>query len=239
MPKIKISRFIQDPAYCAVASSACVANSWDNNIDYQQVKAIADNKISKEIGSEGLYTGQICSLLNLIGFKKVTLVTSNFDIIDYSWENYGKKKLLVTFEDACKKKKDRDERGEMRSILKWYSKGEYDNNIIIDFHFGDYIRESINRGVPVILTFNWTMFFRFAKEDDKSNLDPVNGSFTEHAVTCYGYDKRGVNICDSHHEYYKYSRKQYRTGFYKISWEKLMTILGEGDVIIPEDYNRE
>ena len=51
-----------------------------------------------------------------------------------------------------------------------------------------------------------------------------------------GYDDKGVWIVDSHHKCYKYKRKKYRRGFYKIPWENLMTIMGQGDIIIPSNY---
>ena len=102
--------------------------------------------------------------------------------------------------------------------------------------FGKYIRKHLNKKKPLIITFNWTMFFKFAKEDENVKEDPINGSYTEHAVAINGYDNRGVWIVDSHHECYKYKRKKYRKGFYKISWENLMTIMGEGDVFLPDDY---
>lgn len=237
MPKIKVNRFIQDPAHCAVASCACIANSWDVNIDYNIVKKIAYKKISKKIEEEGLSAGQICRLLNIIGFNKVTLVSSQFGIFDYTWAKYRKKRLLPILEQAYKEKKSADDRADMKDILKWYKDNQFNNDIIIDFHFGDYIRESINRGVPVIITFNWTMFFRFSKENEEGLENPVNGDSIEHAVVAYGYDDHGVNICDSHHLFYKYSRKKYRRGFYKIKWEHLMTIMGCGDIYIPEEYN--
>ena len=64
----------------------------------------------------------------------------------------------------------------------------------------------------------------------------INGDYTEHAVVVNGYDDIGVWIIDSHHKYYKYKRKKYRRGFYKISWENLMSCMGQGDVCLPEEY---
>ena len=82
------------------------------------------------------------------------------------------------------------------------------------------------------------MFFRFPKEDEKENIDIINGKSQEHVVVANGYDDKGVWVVDSHHKYYKYKRKKYRRGFYKISWENLMTIIGEGDIIVPEEYQK-
>jgi hypothetical protein len=77
----------------------------------------------------------------------------------------------------------------------------------------------------------------FSKEDENGNIDTINGDYMEHAVAANGYDDNGVWIVDSHHEFYKYKRKKYRKGFYKISWENLMSCMMQGDVIIPDQYN--
>jgi len=96
------------------------------------------------------------------------------------------------------------------------------------------MKNFINKRRPFVMSFNWTTFFKFPKEGEHEVPDPVNGQDIEHAVTCYGYDSRGVNICDSHHRCYKYSRKYYRRGFYKIPWLTMMTVLGKGDLYLPE-----
>ena len=79
------------------------------------------------------------------------------------------------------------------------------------------------------------MFFKYIKDGEYGG-DPINGDFEEHAVVANGYDRNGVWVVDSHYQHYKYKRKKYRKGFYKISWENLMTVIGAGDVIIPNDY---
>lgn len=241
MPRIKVSRFIQDPAHCAVAASACVANKWNSNIDYEMAKQIAYKKVSKKIENEGMYTTEIGSLLNELGFKKVTIVSSCFYYLDYKWEKYSKKKLISTLKNAYNQKKCKEEKKQTKMLYKWLEREEYDNNVVIDFNFGDYIRKSIDKKNPLVLSFNWTMFFRFPKgsvtASSDSDIDPVNGESEEHGVCCCGYDKKGVYICDSHHQYYKYTRAKYRKGFYKMTWENLMTCMGQGDLIIPEDYD--
>ena len=81
------------------------------------------------------------------------------------------------------------------------------------------------------------MYFKYTKQGEKA-LDPIKGEFEEHAVVAYGYNKKGVYICDSHHQLYKYRLKKYRDGLYIIPWEHLMTIMGMGDIYIPEDYEQ-
>ena len=73
---------------------------------------------------------------------------------------------------------------------------------------------------------------------EKKEEDPIKGDFEEHAVVIYGYNKYGAYICDSHHQHYKYKRKKYRKGFYRINWENLMVVMALSDLFLPEDYNR-
>ena len=174
-------------------------------------------------------------LLNLLGFQNVSLVTSDFSCIDYSWCDYGKRKMKEVLEQSIYTKKEKEERALTKNLYKWYTLQGYNNSIKIDYNFGRYIRKQLNKRKPLILSFNWTMFFKFAKEGEVGP-DPINGESEEHAVVANGYDKNGVWVVDSHHNYYTYNRKKYRRGFYKISWENLFTIMGEGDVIIPNDY---
>ena len=238
MRRIKVTHFLQDPAYCAVASSAVVANFYNSEINYNDTKTLAHKKISKEVGWIGLDSGEICVLLNLLGFRKVTLVSSSLGIFDYSWEKYSKNKLLGTLYESIKKKKEKIDRDLSKNILKWYSQEEYNNIIKIDYDFKKYIKKYLNKKKPVIVSFNWTMYFRFIKDGEYSG-DAINGEDQEHAVVLNGYDDKGVWIVDSHHKSYKYKRKKYRRGFYKMKWEHLLTCMGQGDVIFPEDYINE
>ena len=235
MKRLKVSRFLQDPAYCSVGSCAVISSFYNPEMDYEFVKKEAD-KMTSTISDEGLHSGQICYLLNKLGFYKVTLVSSVFECFDYSWQKLGKKRMLEELENAVKTKKDPDQKIQTKEIYKWYKQKEFDNNIIITYDFGKYIRKHLNKKKPLILTFNWNMFFKFPKEKEDGKSCPINGVSEIHAVVINGYDDKGVWVCDSHHQYYKYKRKKYRRGFYKISWENLMTTMGEGDVIIPEEY---
>ena len=238
MKRIKVTHYFQDPSHCAVAAAATLANFHNPEIDYEKTKKIACRKFdtkSRKISDAGIDSPEICRLLNYLGFNSVTLITSDFYCVDYTWSNYGKRKMLETIKHSLDHKKDKEEKNLTRSLYKWYKLDGYDNNIKIDYNFGKYIRKYLNKKIPIIVTFNWTMFFKYVKDGEYGD-DPVNGDFTEHAVVANGYDKNGVWIVDSHHQYYKYKRKKYRKGFYKISWENLMTVMGQGDVIIPSNY---
>jgi len=236
MKRIKVTHFLQDPSHCAVAACAVAANHYNPKIDYEYTKKLSYKKISKKIGEEGLDTGQICILLNNLGFRKVTLLTSDFTAWDYSWKKFGSRKILEALKESLIKKKDREEKSLTRNLIKWVSSSGNKSVIKITYDFGRYMRAALNKHKPVILTFNWTMFFEFAKENDKGEIDVANGEGVDHAVVANGYDKNGIWIVDSHHNFYTYSRKKYKKGFYKISWEHLFTCMGQGDVIIPEDY---
>ncbi len=236
MKRLKMTHYLQDPCYCAVAACATVGNYYNPEIDYENTKKLADRKISKKINEEGLESSQMGMLLNQLGFYKVVYVTSVLDLVDHAWSRYGRKKMISTLEYSASVKKDTADRANTRNAVKWLKNFDYDNKLVISYDFGKYIRQHLNRRKPVILTFNWTMFQKFSKAGENEILDPYNGSEEEHAVVANGYDAKGVWIVDSHHQYYKYKRKKYRKGFYKISWENLMTCMGQGDVFLPEEY---
>jgi len=235
MKRLKVTHYLQDPACCAVASCATAANYYNPEINYKITKALAIQKVSKKVTEEGLESAQICMLLNKLGFYKVRYVTSILNIIDYSWSGYSRKKMIAIMERSAIAKNDKNCKVNTKLCLKWLNDLKYDNNIIVSYNFGKYIRQHLNRSKPVILSFNWTMFQKFSKEGE-FGPDPFNGEEEEHAVLINGYDSKGVWVVDSHHQYYTHKRKKYRKGFYKISWENLMTCMGQGDVFLPEEY---
>jgi hypothetical protein len=236
MKKLSVTRFIQEPAHCTIASSACVANYYDKTKNYESVKATAHEKITKDI-SCGLSTGQMGSLLNHIGFKKVTIVSANMEFLDFGWAKESKNGILKCLHDV-KPHTTEDYKGHVGDICKFLQNDGFDNRIIIDYDFGSYIRESIDAGKPVEITFNWTLFFKFSKYDG-NKPDPLRGRCEEHAVAVCGYDSKNVRICDSHHQYYKYRLKKYRQGFYNIKWEHLMIAMSKGDLLLPDNFERD
>ena len=234
MKRLKVTHYLQDPCYCSVAACATAANYYNSEINYEIAKEKV-NKISKKVGEEGLESPSICRFLNQLGFYKVTYITSYLNLVDYGWYKFGRKRMIKEFEKSLTIKKDKDEKWLTRETIKWLKDFQYDNNLIISYDFGKYIRQHLNKKKPVVLSFNWTIFQKFAKEGENGS-DPYNGDSEEHAVVANGYDDKGIWIVDSHHSYYKYKRKKYRKGFYKISWENLMTCIGQGDVYLPEEY---
>jgi len=226
--KIKVKRYVQDPSYCAVASIASISNYYNKDIDYEKTKSIANRLFRRKKGKpfEGLETQKMGLLLNAVGFNKVTIISSNLDYLDYEWSTKNKKHLVETFLNKSKERKC-DYKWYCRSMHKFLTNRKK-NQLIIDYNFGEYIRKSIDDGMPLIATFNWTMFFRYKKDED--------GEFEEHAVVVNGYNKKEAMIIDSHVGFYKNRLKKYSKGFYNIGWENLMTIIGPGDLILASDY---
>jgi len=236
MRPLNVKRYKQDPAHCSIAASASVANFNNRKINYDIAKGICRRDVTTDADS-GLWSGQIGLLLNALGFRKVTVISSDLTIFDFSWKNLSKPKLI---EELAKAKRKRSLGADICGSCKAFHNfllNSSRNNIIIDYRFANYIKNALDRHYPLIISFNWTMFFEYAKEDARGRKDPYFGDYAEHAVVARGYNKKGVHIVDSHHRFYKYSRSKYRNGYYVIPWHELMTVMGQGDVIIPEEYD--
>ena len=233
MKKLKVERYKQKPGHCSIASAATIAHFHNAEINYDKTQKNAIKNVSPDIDN-GLDSGEIGTLLNYLGFNKVTVVSTNLNFLDYSWANLSKSRLIHQL-DHMQKSYRGEYRSVCQSLCKWLQLYTFDNNLIIDYDFSKYIKKTIDSGKPLILSFNWTMYFRYTKQGEKK-IDPIKGECEEHAVVAYGYNKKGVHICDSHHQHYKYKLKAYKTGFYIIPWEHLMTIMGWGDLFIPENY---
>ncbi len=240
--RLKVKRFIQDPSHCAVAACAMVANYYNSDIDYEFCKALTYEKINKpkNIYFDGLYTGECCLLLHYLGFKKIHVVSSNIDLFDYSWKNISKKELIFNLTKMKKKYKGKEEELKDLNSLQKFLRFASRNRLIVDFKFAKYIKKYINQGIPILASINWTVFFEYAKYNEDGNPDPIFGDPEQHVFVITGYNDKGVMIVDSHQEYYKYSRKKYRKGYYTILWEELMVIIGiVGDIVIPMDYSND
>jgi len=211
-----------------MAASASLANYYNENIDYNLSKKIGKQIVKKT--EDGFDTGEIGLLLNKLGFQKVIVITSNLDIFDYQWANFGNLRLTRTLEQAVKNRKY-GERETAKTFIK-FLKFSRKNSIVINYSFGKFIRAYLRKKKPLMVTFNWNMYFHVTKGD------PFVGEYEEHVVVVHGYNSRGVYVCDSHNEMYKYRLKRYQSGFYIINWEHLMTVMGAGmgDVIIPLDF---
>lgn len=236
--EIVLNRFLQDTGmgHCSVCASVSLANYYDSRINYEIGKKLA-RKISKVVDNEGLYSGEVGYLLNKLGMKKVTIVTSDMNYLDYTWSKLSKKNLIdrIVKKSQLFKKKgktfSKHYQGECKSIIRFLKNKGFSNKLVIDYHFGKHIRKSIDEGKPVMIMINWTMFFKSIKFY-KDEPDDLRGVDENHAVLVYDYDKAGVYILDSRE--YCGKHKQFEDGKYFMSWEQLMTVLGFGDIILAD-----
>ena len=236
MNRLKVKRFIQEPACCAVAASTAIANYYNKEITYDLVKVAAEDIVGDEI-VDGMSSGEILQLLNAIGFKNLIYVSSDVNFLDFSWNSLSKKYLIENLKSAYKINKDYKEN--IKTILKALESPEYNDKLIIDYHYGKYIRNAIDNGMPVFMVFNWTIFFRFSKYNNKGLADSIRGDYEEHAVVINGYDDKNISIVDSHNDFYKGRLSKYKTGRYTMTWEEAMSVMNFGEIIIPSKYNKK
>lgn len=232
MIKLKINRYDQKSGHCAICAAASAANYYNKDINYFIAKKKA-KKIFKNI-NEGLYSGEIGLLLNELGFKKVDIISSNMDYLDYSWSKLSKKKLIKKLNKKIKhlnrhKKFNYNYIGEAKTLKKWLKQKKYNNKLIIDYNFGDYIRNFLNKKKPLLISFSWTIFFKEIKSTIQNKKNDITGDEESHAVLINGFTKNKVFIIDSNDDIYK-------NGLYTMTWENLMTALQMGDVYLPYDY---
>lgn len=226
---LPIKRFKQRDNDCAVCAAASIANYYDKSLTYRNVRRL----VSVRDRQSGLFSSEQARLLNELGFEWTAIVTSDVDLVDYSWTKLAKKRIIA----KLKKLRTHIKRsisqmaphstysGVQKSreqcvadLIEWLEALEYDNNLIIDNDFPKYIRKSLDRGHPVGVSINATSMFKM-KKGGKADSD-ITGEHEEHAVVVRGYDEKGVFIVDSNH------------GFYKVSWERLLINMPAGDLIL-------
>lgn len=228
---LKIHIFHQVESECAVAATALIANYYDKNQTYDKIRPLA-KKIAKDVTTEGLYDGDIGVLLNKIGFKKVTLITSNLKYVDYSWNDLTKKELIKEIKRTYLSKGDKNRKAVQKKLFQ-FIKNSKKNNIVVDYDFGKYIRENIKKNKPVLVTYNWNSLFKETKTDKYGNYDSIRGQLETHMVVAVGFDNKYVYLADSHkniRDELTYIKK----GLYKVSFEHLMTVIE--DIFLVENY---
>lgn len=236
MNQLNVTRHIVYNSGCGFAASATVAKYHGSTITPNQIEALAKKHIPSYVSGTGLDVDELCSVLNLVGFKKVTYLTSDIDVVDYAWKNYSKKKLIDVLTKLGKYRSNAAHKIAKRLAI-WLAKEEYDNSLIITYDFAKQIRKALNKKLPVIVCFNWHLLWQQPKETLKMEPDPFTGLYSAHAVVACGYNKSGVIICDSFANRCtcKYI-KQYEPGFYHVKWNHLMTAMGFGDIYIAEKF---
>lgn len=227
---LKLRRYLQEPAECAVAASASVANFYNKEIDYDYVREVANPD------GGGMYTPDIAILLNKLGFRSVSVVSADINQLDFDWKDLESNALVRQLRKVGKKHSYKCYRDQAKAYVDFLTAPGYDNELIIDRHFGRYIRKYVGLGMPILASFNWNLFFEMPKWNNQNKNDPIRGEFEEHEVVICGYDDRGVHILDSHHQLYTGKLQKFSSGRYSIDWETFMTVMGFGDLIIPGEY---
>jgi hypothetical protein len=229
---LKVRRYLQEPGECAVAAAASVANFYNDEVDYDFARKLATPD------GEGMYTADIGRLLNQLGFANVTIVTADLDHFDFEWKKLRKAELIRQLKRGTRYCRDASYRQSAEAYIRFLSDDNYDNNVVIDHHFGEHIREHLMSRKPALASFNFTIFHGLPKWNDDGEDDPIKGEESEHEVVLAGCDNDGVEIVDSHHELYHGRLKRFRSGRYRVDWETLHTVMGHGDLILPDGYNQ-
>lgn len=235
---LKVKRFKQRPAECAIGAVAALGNFYNAEIDYKQVRALA-YEMFPEMKGVGLYTAEQAQLLNRLGFAKVTVVTADLKLVDFSWQSLSKRGLvgkLKKARDYHRRRKQDDSASadcyeSAAATLKWLQTPNTDNELIIDYEFPKYIRKHLDAGHPVGAVFNWTSLFKRSKGNPRNGED-IWGWPEQHAIVIRGYDDKHVYITDSHHQFYRGKLKKYAKGYYKITWENFLVNVPAGDLLL-------
>jgi hypothetical protein len=238
MPKLNMQRVVQEKrgrGQCAIAASTCIAQYHNPEITYTLAKR-AVKKIHNRSLTSGLDSGETGQLLNLLGFQKVSLILSDLDIVDMSWSRLSKKNKIKKLKQW--KQKNKLHCTFINCILNFLEETKYENNLIIDWQFDKYIKQYLSQDFPVLLSYNWTQFFKLPRGTDRNEFHDVKGEYELHTVCCNGFSKTGVYVIDSHNECYKYRLKRYREGKYHVKWTDLLSCMGLfGDMYLAENYD--
>jgi Peptidase_C39 like family len=229
MKCLNLRRFVQDSAYCSVGAIAAVTNHHNPDVDYQITKIIANKllHVRRPAFFQGMTTGNMAYVLYMMGFDSVIIYSCDLDYLDWYFANKSSGEILSSLKHMTKQNKGCYHE-DIDDIIEFLSSNKKGNKLIMDKDFGTRIRESIDVGDPVVISMNWTLCFGRPK---------VDGDCEHHAVAVEGYNKKGARIIDSHQEYYKYKLKEFKSGKYTLSWENLMTVMGQGDIVVPSKYN--
>ena len=227
---LPVRRYLQQNLECAVAAAASIANYYDSAVDYVDVRELLPLRMRRY----GLYSSQEAKLLNMLGFDSVKIVTSDLDIIDYSWAHLSKRGLLKKLRKLSvytKRTGNLELSRIVDDLVDWLGDPAYNNKLIIDCEFAKYIRRSLDHGHPVGVSVNATSMYRLQKGPWKKDSD-IKGRYEEHALVIRGYDMKGVFLVDSDHSFYSLALRRYAKGYYKVPWEKLLVNIPFGDLIL-------
>jgi hypothetical protein len=233
---LNVKRVKQRPSECSLAASTVLASFYDPSIKYQQVRKL----VSQKFRDKGMWTSEQAGLLNDLGFTKITIVTADLDIVDYSWTDLSKDELIEKLKKMRThygRARNFGEKGRVSDMIKWLSREEHDNQLKIDQDFPKWIRRYIDNGRPVCASINWTALHKMPKssayaDGNRDKYVDIGGTPELHSIVVRGYDDDGIFVVDSHTKYYKGRLRRYRNGYYKISWNKFLVNAPFGDLIL-------
>lgn len=232
---LKVKKYTQNEGECAICAVASLSHFYKKEINDEYVK----NLIEKRARKQGLWTTEMGELLNILGFNSIKLVTANLNMIDFSWSNFSKPKIIKKIKRLSQyyKRINHEFSDMMSHVHQWLTDKENDNSIVIDHDFPVHIKRCIDRGIPVIATINATVLFKLPKGPvagvyNNKELD-IKGTAQEHAVVIRGYDSKNVYIVDSDNGP-DTQFKKYRTGYYKLTWNKFLIGTQNGDLLYAE-----
>jgi len=205
-------------------------------MNYKKVRNTA-YRFDPRIKDEGTSSGQLGIILNKLKFKKVTIYSSDYDVVDYSWRNLSRKELMTKVKDISVYAKAKEGRESAFWYYKFLLKRSFDNNLVVSSDFGNIIRTNIDAYRPVLIDYNWSQMFNQPKVNRKEEEDYIKGDVDYHAVVIVGYTKEKVCILDSHSDMRKSNKVDpISDGCYYIKWEHLVMSMGQSDMIVPEKY---
>lgn len=228
---LSVKRFRQQMGECSIAAASSLANFFDSEVDYEDVRGM----IPKRKRAQGLYTSQQARLLNRLGFEAITIVTADLNLIDFSWDKLTRKSLVRRMKKLrvyYRRTKEKSLWDYVDDMVKWLEDEECDNNLIIDYEFKKYIKKHLDRGVPVGAAVNWTSLFKFRKGYRRQKDGDIKGEGEDHSIVVRGYDEKGIFVVDSHTEHYTGKRAKYKGGYYKLPWDKFLVNVPAGDLIL-------
>lgn len=221
---LPVRRWRQFPGECVVASVASVANYYDSDIQYGDVRKL----VPRRIRQNGLDTIQQATLLNDLGFTKVSVVTADLSFFDFSWRSYSKPRLinkLLELRNYKRRARNLSEADFVSGLIEWLHMPDCDNRLIIDHNFPKYIRRSLQYGRPVCASVMLTRLLKSKKSPTRINSSPdITGLPDEHAVVLRGFDAAGVYVVDS--------LNRNNSGYYKMKWESFLVNSPAGDLIL-------
>ena len=233
---LPLKLFEQEHSDCGIASLSAVANYYNPKINYDRVKNMAF-KLDPAIQNEGTSTGQLGIILNKLNFRKVTIYSSNHEVVDYSWKKKSKDEIKSHLKDISIYGRLKDFREDAFWYYKFLNKRSYDNNLVVTSDFANIIKENIDNYRPVLIDYNWSQIFNKPKVNKNDEPDHIRGSVDYHAVVIVGYSKDKVCIQDSHNNMQKSNKVEpIDNGCYYIKWEHLMVAMGNSDIIVPDKY---